>query len=115
MEEVRCITPPRELWLIFDFSNLNLTELEDAYKEIRRDGYIKDIDSLLYYYRLKKSEKTTIPVIIPQKVKDIKIPFMKKPKKRNKSELPVMIQNPPKDKNIIRPYPRQWWAYQNIK
>ena len=31
MEEVRCITPPRELWFIFDFSNLNLTELEDAY------------------------------------------------------------------------------------
>ena len=71
--------PPMELWLVLDFSHIRtIPQLEDIYNILKwlPDNH-KEIEILKYYYSLFTISMT--PIID----KDIKIPFIKKPQKKN--------------------------------
>ena len=104
-ERVRAMTPPPYLWLELDFSDLTIKELKDAYKEIKyvvdNEKEIVELKKAHYEIILKdhpeyydslsfKELYNEVPYIknkennlsVPKKRNKIKIPFMKKPKRK---------------------------------
>tara|TARA_B100002051_G_scaffold273841_1_gene313527 strand:- start:2364 stop:2777 length:414 start_codon:yes stop_codon:yes gene_type:complete len=131
------MTPPKELWLVFDFTNLSLAEMKKVYHMIKNDtGSEEDIIQLELCYREKKQ-------IHDQQLRNNDIPKMKKPfkKKISPPTQKEVVKEEPKApvarcKNIVPPLeerikveevsapkimkkmrtvpaPRQWWAYRN--
>jgi len=140
MEPQESMTPPKELWLVFDFTNLSLTEMKRVYHMIKNDtGSEKDVAQLEMCYREKKR-------IHDQELRrNTDIPKMKKPFKKSKisplTQKKVVKEEPkapvarcenvvppveetmkveeevsaPKIRKKMRniPAPRQWWAFKN--
>ena len=38
MDEKHMRIPPREVWLVFDFTRLSIKEMKEVYKEIKNDS-----------------------------------------------------------------------------
>ena len=111
MDEKHMRIPPREVWLVFDFTRLSIKEMKEVYKEIKNDSNnYGDLLELCRCYEEKKSKECEeIPA--PQKeekIKEIKIPIMKKaPRKK----IPPRIESINEKVKSTIPAPRQWWAY----
>ena len=78
--------PPESVWLIHDFMNLSKKDMKIIYKELRKPSTTTlcddDIHELILCYQVKKEEEEEeIKEKIKEKNKNIKIPFMKKPRK----------------------------------
>ena len=84
--------PPRDLWLEHDFMLLSINEMNIAYKVYRTASTLcdDDITNLAICYQIKKAKEKMMgspPKINGirevKKANPIKIPFMKKPKRRS--------------------------------
>jgi len=117
METQEPLMPPKELWLVFDFTNLSLFEMKKVYHMIKNDtGVEEDIQKLERCYLKKKREKAE------EEKRKGTIPKMKKPFKKEKISPPQKEQTPivsdPSAPGVRLklppiPAPRQWWAYKN--
>jgi hypothetical protein len=112
MDKQESMTPPKELWLVFDFTNLSLTEMKRVYQMIKNDtGVEKDILQLEMCYRAKKKEQSE------EVQRSIPIPKMKKPQKISPPQKETVKKEPEAPgarKNLVNvPAPRQWWAFKN--
>ena len=93
MEEQEVMVPPKELWLVFDFTNLSLSEMKGVYYMIKNDtGSEKDVLQLELCYKEKKKKYNQ------ELRKNSDIPKMKKPIKAKIS--------PPSQKEVIKEEPR---------
>ena len=112
MEPEEPMTPPKELWLVFDFTNLSLTEMKRVYQIIKNDtGAEQDIFELEMCYQAKKKEQSE------ELQRSIPIPKMKKPKKISRPQKETVKKEPQapgvRKKFVNVPAPRQWWAFKN--
>ena len=112
MEPQESMIPPKELWLIFDFTNLSLTEMKGVYQMIKNDtGAEQDIIQLEMCYQEKKKQQSE------ELQRSIPIPKMKKPKKISPPQKMTVKEEPRapgvRKKFVNVPAPRQWWAFKN--
>jgi hypothetical protein len=107
------MAPPKELWLIFDFTNLSLFEMKKVYQLIKNDTDGEyDIQNLERCYTEKKRKKTE------EEKRNGIISRMKKPFKKEKISPPKKEQTPvvssPSAPGVRMKLPiiapRQWWA-----
>ena len=84
--------PPRDLWLEHDFMLLSLHEMKLAYRVYKTASTLcnDDINNLAICYQLKKAKSamddTSVNIKPLKEIKEgtpIKVPFMKKAKRRS--------------------------------